>query len=73
MDSKDRKMLYLGKGEHDQVIKMGKSHVSKQREEGEARWRRTTAKGGVSNVEADMLIPEGRATGIWFYSGKQGL
>ena len=44
----------------------------KQREEGEARWRRTTAKGGVSNVEADMLIPEGRATGIWFYSGKQG-
>ena len=29
MDSKDKKMLYLGKGEHDQVIKMGKSHVSK--------------------------------------------
>lgn len=28
MDSKGKKMLHLGEGEHDQVIKMSKSHVS---------------------------------------------
>lgn len=29
MASKGKKMLHLGEGEHDQVIKMSKSHVSK--------------------------------------------